>query len=213
MSRLEGKGVAVAWRIEPADAVVGHRRDQPFELLSVDDDLVVVAERADLRRTRLGLPHLAVVLGDAYLTGGAELAVFAEHVAHRMPELERGHGERDLGRVAAKTPNAAGTGVRGMPRDDAFFQDHRLQAGARQVVDGGAAAQSAADDDDVAVAGDAHSSAANSPTVSGLIGKRMRAVPISGTGLASASAMISATVRPHMRPWHGPMPARVKDLT
>ena len=59
----------------------------------------------------------------------------------------------------------------------------------------------------------AASRSASAPSVIGANGARGRQVPISAIGLPSVSAMIAATTGPQIRPWHGPIPHRVKALT
>jgi hypothetical protein len=49
----------------------------------------------------------------------------------------------------------------------------------------------------------------NAPTVTGLVGKRVRNGSTAATGTPRASASTSIPTGPHMRPWQGPMPHRV----
>ncbi len=49
----------------------------------------------------------------------------------------------------------------------------------------------------------------NAPTLTGLVGNRVRNGSTAETGTPRASASTSMPMGPHMRPWHGPMPHRV----
>ncbi len=51
---------------------------------------------------------------------------------------------------------------------------------------------------------------ASSSRRKGLTGGRRRKWPTSGTGTPRAAAIVSLTVKPHRRPWQGPMPQRTK---
>src|SRR5206468_827751 len=97
-----------------------------------------------------------------------------------MPQLERGHRERDLGEVAAEAPYAAGVDARRMAPDMVLLQHDDRGARARQVQRRRAAVQPAADDHDIGrghqmrttafTAASSLGSAASSATVIGLTG-------------------------------------------
>lgn len=142
-------------------------------------------------------------LGDADLAMGMEGAIVAGQLADAAPQLHAGDRQADLGRVAVHGADAAGIDARRMPPDMAALQHDDAPATLGQVEGGRAAVQTAADDDDIGLDGhvpESSPSAANSPSVNGFSGGRMRKKPTSAGVRPVASAMMPVTVRPHMRP-------------
>lgn len=131
--------------------------------------------------------RVRLVFGHPYLSERFEAAVAADQIGDAMPQFQRRQGRRNFRLVARQRAHATGIDAGGVAADVILFDYDCPDTGACQMQGGPATVQPTTDDQDIgrsgihrlsrttaSIAASVWGSAASSPSVIGLIGKRSR---------------------------------------
>jgi hypothetical protein len=176
----KGIGGAVGPADDAAEAMIGNRRQHRAELVPVDEFLVVEAEGTHFLDARLQRDQLGLALGHLDLAVCIEAAIVVDEVLDAVPQLHRSGGERDLGRMAAESPHAAGIDPRGVAPGIVLLQHQHLEAAPRKMKRRRAAVNAAADDDDVRLRHQPRSTALAASSVCGREASSARVIGFTG---------------------------------